>query len=41
MNAHAVGMSVFWHNRRRLALDDTQVQPDYVTDSLWPILDLV
>ena len=39
--ASAVGMSVFWHNRRRLALDDTQVQPDYVTDSLWPILDLV
>jgi 2-haloalkanoic acid dehalogenase type II len=39
--ASAVGMSVFWHNRRRLILDDTQVQPQYVSDSLWPILDLV
>jgi len=39
--ASAVGMSVFWHNRRRLVLDDAQVQPQYVSDSLWPILDLV
>lgn len=39
--ASAVGMSVFWHNRSRLVLDDAQVQPQYVSDSLWPILDLV
>lgn len=39
--ASAVGMSVFWHNRKGLALHDAEVQPDYVSDSLWPILDLV
>lgn len=39
--ASAVGMTVFWHNRRRLSPVDAQVQPRYVSDSLWPILELV
>jgi len=39
--ASAVGMPVFWHNRRRLSLVDPRVQPRYVSDSLWPILELV
>lgn len=39
--ASAVGMPVFWHNRRRLPLNDTQVHPEYSSESLWPILDLV
>jgi 2-haloalkanoic acid dehalogenase type II len=39
--ASAVGMPVFWHNRRRLNLDEERVRPQYVADSLWPLLDLV
>jgi 2-haloacid dehalogenase len=39
--ASAVGMPVFWHNRLRLSPADTNVQPLYVADSLWPILELV
>ena len=39
--ASGVGMPVFWHNRRRLPLHDTQVQPEYSSESLWPILELV
>ena len=39
--AVAVGMPVFWHNRRRLSPVDTSVQPRYVSDSLWPVLELV
>ena len=39
--ASAVGMPVFWHNRRRLSPVDARVQPLYVADSLWPILELV
>ena len=39
--ASAVGMPVLWHNRRRLSPVDGQVQPPYVADSLWPILELV
>ena len=39
--ASAVGMPVFWHNRRHLALDDDQVLPRYVSESLWQLLDLV
>jgi 2-haloacid dehalogenase len=39
--ASAVGMPVFWHNRRRLSPVDADVQPRYVSDSLWPVLELV
>ena len=39
--ASAVGMPVFWHNRLRLSSIDARVQPLYVADSLWPILELV
>jgi len=39
--ASAVGMPVFWHNRRRLNPVDAAVQPRYVSESLWPVLDLV
>jgi 2-haloacid dehalogenase len=39
--ASAVGMPVFWHNRRRLSPVDARVQPLYAADSLWPILELV
>jgi len=39
--ASAGGMPVFWHNRRKLPLSDTQVQPEYSSESLWPILELV
>jgi 2-haloacid dehalogenase len=39
--ASAVGMPVFWHNRLRLSPIDARVQPLYVADSLWPILELV
>jgi 2-haloacid dehalogenase len=39
--ASAVGMPVFWHNRKRLSPVETHVQPRYVSDSLWPVLELV
>jgi len=39
--ASAVGMPVFWHNRRRLNPVDAAVQPRYVSESLWPVLELV
>jgi 2-haloacid dehalogenase len=39
--ASAVGMPVFWHNRRRLTPVDAHVQPQYVSDTLWPVLELV
>jgi len=39
--ASAVGMPVFWHNRRCLSPVDIHVQPRYVSDSLWPVLELV
>jgi 2-haloacid dehalogenase len=39
--ASAVGMPVFWHNRMRLNPVDARVQPLYIADSLWPILELV
>lgn len=39
--ASAVGMPVFWHNRRRLPAAPGGVQPLYVSDSLRPLLDLV
>lgn len=38
--ASAAGMPVFWHNRRRLSPIDSRVQPQYVSDSLWPLLEL-
>jgi 2-haloalkanoic acid dehalogenase type II len=39
--ASAVGMPVFWHNRRRLAPVPGGAQPLQVSDSLRPLLDLV
>jgi hypothetical protein len=39
--ASAVDMPVFWHNRMRISPVDARVQPRYVADSLWPILELV
>jgi 2-haloacid dehalogenase len=39
--ASALGMSVFWHNRMHLSPLEPRVQPRYISDSLWPILDLV
>jgi 2-haloacid dehalogenase len=39
--ASAVGMPVFWHNRKRLSPVETHLQPRYVSDSLWPVLELV
>lgn len=37
--AAAVGMPVFWHNRRGLSAPNSAVQPQYIYDSLWPLLD--
>ena len=39
--AAAVGMPVFWHNRRGLSAADPEVQPQFTSDSLWPLLDFV
>jgi 2-haloacid dehalogenase len=39
--ASAVGMPVFWHNRRRLSPVEESLQPRYVSDSLWLLLELV
>lgn len=39
--ASAVGMPVFWHNRLGLSPVDTSVEPRYVSDSLWSLLELV
>jgi 2-haloacid dehalogenase len=39
--ASAVGMPVFWHNRRRLKPLAAGAQPRYVSDWLWPVLELV
>ena len=39
--ASAVGMPVFWHNRRHLKPIAAGVEPRYVSDSLWPVLELV
>jgi 2-haloalkanoic acid dehalogenase type II len=39
--ASALGMSVFWHNRMHLSPLEPGVQPRYISDSLWPILELV
>lgn len=39
--ASALGMSVFWHNRMHLSPLEPRVQPRYISDSLWPISDLV
>jgi len=39
--ASAIGMPVFWHNRRGLSAADPEVQPQFTSDSLWPLLDFV
>lgn len=39
--ASAVGMDVYWHNRRNLSLPSSETQPAYTFDSLQPLLDLV
>lgn len=39
--ASAVGMPVFWHNRRGLLPTGMDEQPQFISDSLWPLLDQV
>jgi len=39
--ATSVGMPVFWHNRLRLPLLDSSVHPKFVSDSLWPLTEVV
>lgn len=39
--ASGVGMPVFWHNRMNLKPLDSTAKPGYMSDSLWPVLDLV
>jgi 2-haloacid dehalogenase len=39
--ATGVGMPVFWHNRLGLSSIDSAVRPSFVSDSLWPLIDLV
>jgi 2-haloalkanoic acid dehalogenase type II len=39
--AAAVGMPVFWHNRRGLSAAPLQAAPRHECDSLWPLLELV
>jgi hypothetical protein len=34
-------MPVYWHNRRHLKPVDARVQPQYESDTLWRVLDLV
>jgi 2-haloalkanoic acid dehalogenase type II len=36
-----VGMPVFWHNRLRLSSLDSSVHPQFISDSLWPLIELV
>ena len=36
-----VGMPVFWHNRLGLSSLDSSVHPKFISDSLWPLIELV
>jgi 2-haloacid dehalogenase len=35
-----VGMPVFWHNRLGLSSLDSSVHPKFISDSLWPLIEL-
>jgi 2-haloacid dehalogenase len=39
--ATGVGMPVFWHNRLGLSLLDSSVPPKFVSESLWPLIEVV
>ncbi len=39
--ATSVGMPVFWHNRLGLSSLDSSVHPKFVSDSLWPLIEVV
>ena len=39
--ATSVGMPVFWHNRLGLPLLDSSVHPKFVSESLWPFVEVV
>ncbi len=39
--ASAVGMPVYWHNRRGLLSTGMDAPPEFISDSLWPLLDQV
>jgi 2-haloacid dehalogenase len=39
--AAGVGMPVFWHNRLGLPLLDSSARPKFVSDSLWPLIEVV
>jgi 2-haloalkanoic acid dehalogenase type II len=39
--ATSIGMSVFWHNRLGLSSLDSSVHPKFVSDSLWPLIEVV
>jgi 2-haloacid dehalogenase len=39
--ATSVGMPVFWHNRLGLPLLDSSARPKFVSDSLWPLIEVV
>jgi hypothetical protein len=34
-------MPVFWHNRLGLASLDSSVDPEIVSESLWPLIEVV
>ena len=39
--AMGVGMPVFWHNRMNLKPLASSAKPRYISDTLWPLLDIV
>jgi hypothetical protein len=36
-----VGIPVFWHNRLGLPLLDSSAHPDFVSEPLWPLIEMV
>ena len=39
--ASGVGMAVFWHNRLGLAALSSWIDPKFVSESLWPLIEAV
>ena len=39
--AAAAGMPVYWHNRMKLSSTEGAAPPEYLHDSLWPLVDLL
>jgi 2-haloacid dehalogenase len=39
--ATSVGMTVFWHNRLGLPLLDSSPSPKFISESLWPLVEVV